>query len=529
MITGAVEKEIRVKTDFIKAFIKKLIMQKGFIPLRDAEGNLNLDRPVNILTKDSYGSAAIIEVLDGDSLTDEEIAARIQGNTRRLSEIKAGTAYYFMEVFIFNRKPEQETQETIVSNHFQNVGEKKFLQCISIDLSAGTVEKHFKAPASDFGISKVVRSIMDEGIPEGIQTSEINELVIQKEKDNTIEFKVKTPLVTYTLIGINILVAALIYLYSLKSGKDYGDLLPIFGAKVNGSILAGEYWRFITPVFLHAGLVHLLINCYSLYAIGVSVERIFGRPRFLAVYFIAGILGNIFSFVFSPNPGVGASGAIFGLLGALLYFGLEKPALFRRFFGNSILITIFINLTYGFSSTGIDNSAHIGGLIGGFLATGFVSRPARTRWYFNRALYIVLTICIAVSGLAYGFNNKQSRIYKEVGELTMLEKAENWDMVESKAEDILAMNPGDTNIKTSVFFSLINAEYANQKLDEAVQHANELILANPQAGHYLLGEIYFQTKQYDLSKNEFLEAQKAGASIEQIDQRLSEIEKLQGQ
>jgi len=515
-----------VKTDFIKAFIKKLIVQKDFIPVRDAEGNLYLDRPVNILTKDSYGSAAIIEILDGDRFTSEEIAARLQGNSGRLSDIQAGAAYYFMEVFVFDTKPGQEKQETISSNQFQNVGEKKFLQCLCIDLSAGTVEKYFKAPASDMGISKVVKSVMSEGVPEGIEVSDINELVMQKEKDNTIEFKVKTPLVTYTLIAINILVAGLIYLYSLKSGRSYDELLQVFGAKVNSSILAGEYWRLLTPVFLHAGVVHLLINCYSLYAIGVSVERIFGRPRFLVVYFIAGVLGNILSFMFSPNPGVGASGAIFGLLGALLYFGLEKPSLFRRFFGNSILITIVINLTYGFSSTGIDNFAHIGGLIGGFLASGTVARPAKTRWYFNRYLYIVLTICITVSGLAYGFNNKQSRIFVEINELAALEQAEEWSKAESKAEEILALDPG-TDTKATVLWSVIRAEVVTQKYDEAVQHSKEMILIDAQSGHYMLGVTYYYMLQYDLSKAELLEAKNAGAAYEQIDQILSEIEEQQ--
>lgn len=504
-----------------------MVAHNDFIPVRDAEGSLNLDRPVNIMTKDSYGAATIIEILDGDILTGEDIVARLQKNSGILSGIEAGAAYTFMEVFVFESKPEQDKQEMIISNQFRDVAVKRYLQCMSIDLTTGAVEHYFKAPASDFGITKAVKNIMAAGIKEGIEASDINELVIQKEKENQIEFKAKTPVITYTLIAINILIYAFIYLYSLKSGKSYDELLQVFGAKVNSNILAGEYWRFLTPVFLHAGIVHLLINCYSLYAIGVSVERIFGRPRFFAVYFIAGILGNILSFMFSPNPGVGASGAIFGLLGALLYFGLEKPALFRRLFGNSILITIVINLTYGFSNTGIDNFAHIGGLIGGFLATGIVSKPAKTRWYFNRVLYIVLTVCIVVSGLAYGFNNKQSRIVAEVNELESLDNAQDWSKAETKAEEILSMNPG-RGTRTSILWLLIKAEAMNQKYDEAVQHAKEMILVDPLNGHYMLGALYYDTKQYDLSKSELLEAKNAGATgdqINQIDQLLNEIEK----
>ena len=311
-----------MKTDFIKGLIKELVAHNDFIPLRDPEGHLNLDAPLNILTKDYYGGAAIIEIIDGDTFSSEDIAARLRKNSGILAGIKAGAAYTFMEVFVFDSKPVQEKQETIISNQFRDVAAKKYLQCMSIDLATGAAEHYFKPPATDFGVSKAAGKIAAGGIQEGIEASDINELIIRKEKENRIEFKAKTPVVTYALIAANVLAAALIYLYSLRSGKSYGDLLLVFGAKVNSSIIAGEYWRLLTPVFLHAGIVHLLINCYSLYAIGTSVERIFGRPRFLAVYFVAGLLGNILSFMFSPNYGVGASGAIFGLLGALLYFGM---------------------------------------------------------------------------------------------------------------------------------------------------------------------------------------------------------------
>lgn len=239
---------------------------------------------------------------------------------------------------------------------------------------------------------------------EDVSIDEIQTLAINKEKEYQFEFVTNVPVVTYTLISINILVYVLFYLYSIKSGKDYSTLIYNYGAKVNSKILVGEFYRFLTPVFLHANLTHLLVNCYSLYAVGVSVERIFGRRKFLVMYFMAGILGNIASFVFSPSWGIGASGAIFGLLGALLYFGLMKPTLFKMFFGNNILIMIVINLTYGFSTTGIDNYAHIGGLIGGFLATGIVVKSEKTKWYFNRALYLALTLIIIVSGVACGFN-----------------------------------------------------------------------------------------------------------------------------
>jgi len=512
-----------VKTGFIYAIMKNMIKEKDFMPLMDEEGRLYMNNTINVLTKKSSGDEIIIELLDGDSLTSEEIIARLQGNSEILSGLKNRAAYFF-EVFIFDAKPDSEKQEAITSHQFQNVMSKKYIKCISVDLSNGTVNKHFKAPLFDYGISKTVKEIIDKGVPAETELTDINELVIQKAKDYKIEFKVKVPALTYALIAINITVAALIYVYSLNTGASYSELLLTFGAKLNFNILAGEYWRFVTPIFLHANAVHLLINCYSLFIIGVSAEKLFGRFRFFTVYFIAGILGNILSFMFSPNPGVGASGAIFGLLGTLLYFGLERPSLFRVYFGRSVFITIFINLAYGFSREGIDNFAHIGGLIGGFLASGTVAKTEKRRWYFNRYLYIALTVLIAFSGIAYGFNSKQNKIIFKINELAAFDEAQDWVNSEIKAEELLELQLGDEELKTSVLLTLIRAEALSQKYDEAVEHAKSLILLEPQSGHYMLGVLYYDMAKLDLSKQELLEAKKAGASYEQIDQILSEIE-----
>ena len=520
-----------MKTKFINAFIKSMIEYKDFMPLRDESGNLNMDRPVNILTKNLSGSNIILELLDGDKLASEEITARLEANRNMLSNLKARGAYYFFAIFIFDTSPSEDKKDAFIASQVQKIMGKKYLKCISVDLSTGTVNKYFKTPLSDFGITKTAIDILTKGVPEEMEQAEIYDIVNRKQKEYKIEFKVKTPVITYTLIGINIIVGALIYLYSTTSGISYSQLLLDFGAKVNFNILTGEYWRFVTPVFLHANMVHLLVNCYSLYVIGVSVEKIFGRFRFITVYFIAGILGNILSFMFSPNNGVGASGAIFGLLGTLLYFGLEKPTLFRVYFGRNIMMTLVINLAYGFSNKGIDNFAHIGGLIGGFLASGIVAKTEKKRWYFNRYLYYILTIFIALSGIAYGFNSKQNKIIIKINELEMFQSAQeqDWNKVEAKAEEILELKPDNTDINISVLWSLTVAEAMNQKYDEALEHAKGLTTIDPPNGHYLLGILYYDMGQFDLSEEELLEAKKAGASNEQIDQILSDIEAMKGE
>jgi len=142
-----------------------------------------------------------------------------------------------------------------------------------------------------------------------------------------------------------------------------------FGAKQSELILSGrELYRLVTPVFLHGGIVHLFMNAYSLSNIGPEVERLFGPGRFLATYFISGVSGNMLSAIRSPNPSVGASSAIFGLMGA------QGVCLSRNeaFFGSygqmgleSVLGAVMINSVFGAINPMIDNWGHIGGAIGG--------------------------------------------------------------------------------------------------------------------------------------------------------------------
>ncbi len=520
-----------MKRGFTGNLIKRLIMQKNFILAADESGNPVIDSDMSILTQYVNGSFILLEILDGDKLTSGEITERLVVNRNRLSGLNVGDSHYVMELFVFDKQPENDKFEAIISGQFGNVMQKRFLKCLSINLSDGKTMKHYKTPLTDFGILKAAGSVASEGYPEEFDMDGIILQMEQKKqeyREAEAKARVKVPLLTYTLIGINLLAAALLFLYSQLSGLSYGELILTYGAKINSNILNGEYWRFITPVFLHAGIPHLLVNCYSLYAVGVTVEKIYGRYKFLVIYFIAGIFGNILSFMFSSNPGVGASGAIFGLLGALLFFGLERPALFKSSFGANIVVMIVINLFYGFSKTGIDNFAHIGGLIGGFLATGAVSGKKALKWYMNRYAYIALSILLAFSGIYYGFNGKEGRITAKTNELEALQTSNDWTRAETLAEEILAMGPDkDTRIQT--LWTLIYVEEMGQKFDEAVGHANDLIALDPLSGHYVLGFVYFDMGRYDSSREELLKAKEMGATAEQIahiDRLLDELEGL---
>ena len=130
-------------------------------------------------------------------------------------------------------------------------------------------------------------------------------------EDTRPKFNMQQPVVTYTLIAVNVLIYAIMTLVGQLKGWNQNEQLINFGAKVNLYIDNGQYWRLITCMFLHVGIVHLLCNCYAIYIYGPIVERLYGRARYLAIYFISGLMGSLLSYLLSPAASAGASGAIF--------------------------------------------------------------------------------------------------------------------------------------------------------------------------------------------------------------------------
>lgn len=184
---------------------------------------------------------------------------------------------------------------------------------------------------------------------------------------------------TYGLIGATLVV----FLLQLASTQLFGvDVVLALGAKINDAIAAGQVWRLLSPVFIHIGLFHIFINMYSLYAIGPAVERFFGSPRMLVLYLLSGFGGVVMSMAFSANPSVGASGAIFGLLGALGTFLFGHRHTFGRaatFQFRQIVIVALLNLGLGLVP-GIDNWGHLGGLITGSGLTAVIGPSLEPIW-----------------------------------------------------------------------------------------------------------------------------------------------------
>jgi rhomboid protease GluP len=167
------------------------------------------------------------------------------------------------------------------------------------------------------------------------------------------------------------------------------EVLIRLGAKDPARLALGEWWRLVTPMFIHVGLLHFAMNSYVLVVIGRQLELAVGAAWFVGIYLLAGIAGNVASSVFSVNLSAGASGAIFGLMGLGLYLETTIDRRIaartgRRQQRGAYAATVAINLAFGFLVPFIDNSAHLGGLLAGVLGAGVMVNLRRNRLQARR-------------------------------------------------------------------------------------------------------------------------------------------------
>lgn len=226
-------------------------------------------------------------------------------------------------------------------------------------------------------------------------TKEINEKTEEKNRNYEDVFKQKKILITYILMGINIGMFFLTYLiyFITKGNVDLYNLLSVNTSAVK----SGEIYRLLTGTFMHAGPlylpIHLFFNMYALYIIGTQVENFIGRYRYLIIYLGSAIMGSLLSCVILHGDSIGASGAIFGLMGSLVYFGYHYRVYFGNILKTQIIPLIIFNLLLGFYLSGVDNFAHIGGLIGGVLLTmavGLKHKSQKAEQINGAIVYILL-------------------------------------------------------------------------------------------------------------------------------------------
>ncbi|MDQ0254415.1 rhomboid protease GluP [Evansella vedderi] len=326
------------------------------------------------------------------------------------------------------------------------------------------------------------------------------------EKEKQVFFYGK-PILTFLLLGIILIIFAIVERFG--STTDTLTLIS-FGAKFNPLILEGEWWRFFSAMFLHIGIFHLLMNSLALFYLGSAVERIYGTSRFFFIYFLAGLVGSVASFSFNEHVSAGASGAIFGCFGALLYFGVIHHRLFFRTMGMNVIVILMINLGFGFMVPMVDNGAHIGGLIGGFAASAIVGLP-NTKKVKKRFLALILTIAGIVGLLHYGYSQEETTqsyiVYLQIGqEYLQNNELENAKLYFGRIIDgnLDLAEP----ILTETYFLLAYIQATMDNLDEAEEHLLYTIERNPEfhEAHYNLSLVYMEQRRYEEAYDQLQEA-----------------------
>lgn len=492
----------------IKTLSRVLIERENYIPAMDTNGDVIVSENMALLQKYGPEGYVIVELINGDFMTPEQIKRGLEMNRIRQEQIKEGSNSYSFKVFFFSSDLPKEKLEILSSEEYNKGLNGSYLCCMSVNIEKKELVKYYSFPRTAYGIDNEIKYLLNKGFDSDYGNIDYKELIDKKQNEYRIDIKTQKPRITYVLIAINIVVWLLLEIYARTRGVNSSSLLIYFGAKENTHIMLGEYWRFLTPVFLHNGITHLLVNSYSLYILGTTVEKLMGRGRFLFIYIISGLMGSIVSFMFSLAPSVGASGAIFGLLGTLIYYGIEHPALFKRGFGKSILITLVINIVYGFSIPQIDNFGHFGGLIGGFLASGIVGTPYARRSWRKRAAFTAVAAAIVSLSLYYGFTNSQNQSLKKLELMDRFLEEGNWAESENLGEEIIKIGPKNKTILSNALWNLSATEASQGKYNEAVEHAQMLVDVEPANGHYLLGMLYMDIGNIEMAEKELQEAVK---------------------
>jgi rhomboid protease GluP len=287
------------------------------------------------------------------------------------------------------------------------------------------------------------------------------------EVEQVMQFSKSNLLVTISLIAINCLVFILMAINGAGVFDANGLVHLQWGSNYKTLTASGDWWRLITNMFLHFGVMHLLVNMYSLYIVGVFLEPLLGKIKYIVIYFCTGIIASIVSLWWHSNPvnSAGASGAIFGLYGlffALLVFKIV-PKLIRESMIKSIGIFIIFNLVYGLKG-GIDNAAHIGGLLSGFIFGLVYAKFNTQKKEYLKYWAVLVAVCTIIVSVGYFINNKVDK--KERKQLLLeinAEKAKDYklfqtalskfDTLHQEAHNLLQFDSNATNAQVLVIVS----------------------------------------------------------------------------
>lgn len=270
-------------------------------------------------------------------------------------------------------------------------------------------------------------------------TSVVDSLAEDRKLEQKLKELTPTPWVTYFLISTNVLVWGYAVLQGTNIIQTPADKLLSWGGNAASEVQRGEWWRLFTATFLHGGLMHLFMNMVGLASIGILVERIYGHRLYALIYVGSGLVGSALSLHFSAQTAVsvGASGAIFGVTGALLvgvYQHRDRlPKTFSKNMISGMSIFIIYSLLQGFSRLGIDNAAHIGGLFGGAMLAFVLPERFNMEHYianwkkraaFGTTLALLMTIGLATTAPSAAID--QRMMFE--GQAAFIEAMKNFDV-----------------------------------------------------------------------------------------------------
>ncbi len=342
------EHTIDAKNEIIMKMLHYFIVEKNYNPiiLQGAENEIWLEN----LESEDY---KIVRIVSNRIINEEQFSFDLFKTKKVVAKIRKKTFTVKMPVLSIFTDLDRKV----------SIPNQKNISFVSLekddDLATNEVLK------TKFPDMKKKLKFSEEGMQLFMKiTSDINKKnKIDAERVNNI-FKEKPALATKILIAINITLFIVLGMLSDTMTSTMG----VNSIKV---IQDREFYRVVTAMFAHANVLHLTVNMYSLYIIGSQIESYMGKGRYLLIYFFSGILGSFLSIAMNDTAviSVGASGALFGLMGSLLYFGYHYRVYLSNALKSQIIPLITVNLMFGFIVPGIDNFAHIGGLIGGVTST----------------------------------------------------------------------------------------------------------------------------------------------------------------